>query len=86
MVFRYLDLPFGAGLAADGADHVAAVHPNHLFIQTEQALVPGADVDVVINARLHVLEVHYLVPESGQRVGVRAAKDTTSYCQCSSIH
>lgn len=61
--FPYLDLSFRAGLAADRADHVAAVHLDHVLIQAEHALVPGADVDVVKNARLHVLEVHNLVPE-----------------------
>lgn len=62
----HLDLAFGAGLAADRADHVTAVHLNHVFIQSERALVPGADVDVVIDARRHVLEVHDLVSKIGQ--------------------
>lgn len=61
----YLDLSFGAGLTADRADHVTAVHLDHFLIQTEYALVPGANVDVIINTRLHMLEVHNLVPDSG---------------------
>ena len=61
----HLDLSFGAGLAADRADHVAAVHLNQLFIQAQNALVPGSDVDVVKNTGLHMLEVHNLIPESG---------------------
>lgn len=64
----HLDLSFGAGLAADRADHVAAVHLNQLFIQAQNALVPGSDVDVVENTGLDVLEVHDLIPESGQKV------------------
>lgn len=66
MVVPDLDLSFGAGLAADRADHVTAVHLNHLFIQTKHTLVPGANVDVVVDPRRHVLEVHDLVPKIGQ--------------------
>lgn len=62
-----LDFSFGAGLTADRADHVAGVHLDHFIINAEQALVPGADVDVVINPRLHALEVHYLIPDGGQK-------------------
>lgn len=61
--FPYLDLSFRARLAADRADHVAAVHLDHVLVQAEHALVPGADVDVVKNAWLHMLEVHNLIPE-----------------------
>lgn len=61
----HLDLSFGAGLAADRADHVTAVNLHHFIIQTEYALMPGANVDVVVYTRLHVLEVHNLVPDRG---------------------
>ena len=63
----HLDLSFGAGLTADRADHVTAVHLHHFIIQAEHALMPGADVDVVVNTGLHVLEVHNLVPDGGQK-------------------
>lgn len=61
----YLDLSFGAGLTADRADHVTAVHMHQFVIQTEKTLMPGANVDVVINTRLHLLEVLNLVPDIG---------------------
>ena len=58
-----LDLSLGAGFTADRADHVAVVHLDHVIIETEYTLVPGASVDVVINAGLHALEVHNLIPD-----------------------
>lgn len=48
MPSSYLDLSFGAGLAADRADHVAAVQPQLVVVDAQDALVPGAHVDVVI--------------------------------------
>lgn len=62
----YLDLSFGAGLAADRADHVTAVHSHHVIIQTEHSFVPGTNVDIVVNTRLHALEVHDLIPAGGE--------------------
>lgn len=62
-----LDFSFGAGLTADRADHLTAVHLDHVIIDTQHALVPGADVDVIINTRLHMLKVHDLIPDCGKK-------------------
>lgn len=59
----YLDLSFRAGLTADRADHFTPVHLDHIIINAQHALVPGAHINVVIHTRLHVLQVHYVVPE-----------------------
>lgn len=65
MVVLYLDLSFGAGLAADRPDHVATVHLHHVVVKTEYSFMPWANVDVVINTVLHTLEVHDLIPDGG---------------------
>lgn len=65
MPSSYLDLSFGAGLAADRADHVAAVQPQLVVVDAQDALVPGAHIDVVIAtlARIcHTLQIHDVIP------------------------
>lgn len=64
-VSSYLDLSFGAGLAAHRAHHLAAVQPQLVVIDAQDALVPGAHVDVIVAtlARIiHTLEVHDVIP------------------------
>lgn len=65
MPSSYLDLSFGAGLAADRADHVATVQPQLVVVDAQDALVPGAHVDVVIATLARIgdaLQIHDVIP------------------------
>lgn len=59
----YFNLSFGAGLTADGANHLTAVHLNHVVINAQNAFMPRAHVNIIINSRIYLLQVHNVVPE-----------------------
>lgn len=51
----YLYLSFGTGLTTDWANHVAAVHPQFVVIDAQDALAPRPHVYVVIAIITHAL-------------------------------
>lgn len=68
----HLHLPLRAGVTADGhwrriAFQLELGTPLDRFCKVEVSVDPGADLDVVVLVRTHLLEIHDVVPVNVRR-------------------